>query len=124
MLETFVRAIVHARWVATRGRILLAALIVPSFGILASLVAVLLTALAAGKLKVIVLNVAAIIPASRHRERSRKNCRFGWEEIGSLTTKYPTNGRRSTATTTKALEMMAPRITGGNVSMYGQTCAP
>ena len=35
MLETFVRAIVHARWVATRGRILLAALIViiPIIGI-------------------------------------------------------------------------------------------
>ncbi len=55
---------------------------------------------------------------------SRKNCRFGWEEIGSFTTKYPTNGCRSTAINTKAPEMMAPRITGGNVSMNGQTCAP
>ena len=33
-------------------------------------------------------------------------------------------GRLSTATAVNAPNMMAPRITGGNVAIHGQTCPP
>ena len=72
----------------------------------------------------IVLKVAPITPASRQSDMSRTICRFGWSVTGACRTINRSKGRLRKAIGANAPNMMAPSITGGNVSIHGQTCPP
>ncbi|MBW2540442.1 MAG: hypothetical protein JRE27_12720 [Deltaproteobacteria bacterium] len=77
-----------------------------------------------GKPKNKELKIATATPVPVHNDISSKNCRLGWAEAETENTKKLSRGLRRAHAATKKVVSVAPNITGGSVSINGQTCPP
>ena len=70
------------------------------------------------------LKAMAIMPAVRHRQRSIRNWRSGWNVFAADRTNRFSMGLRRARTARNDRKIMTPRFTGGRVAINGQTCPP